>query len=155
MEGSPATVPVALRGRVVLPTIAADVEALDFGPLSLNFPMERSVGIMNTSDVPIALTVAVPGDGALVAVGPAPKAARGHKRGGITDVPRELVPRRDFTLEGSVSGSIIEGEGGEGGEAVPLVPVAAARGRLVAVRVDPGGVLAVRVGLTPSTRGRD
>ncbi|NXH12569.1 HYDIN protein, partial [Bucco capensis] len=63
VPGSPEPVTLTIRGCVIGPTFHFDVPALSFGDVSFGFPHSLSCRLTNTSLVPMAFTLRVPGDG--------------------------------------------------------------------------------------------
>ncbi|XP_054255024.1 LOW QUALITY PROTEIN: hydrocephalus-inducing protein homolog, partial [Indicator indicator] len=63
VEGSPEPVTLTVRGCVTGPTFHFDVPCLWFGDVSFGFPHSLSCRLTNTSLVPMAFTLRVPGDG--------------------------------------------------------------------------------------------
>ncbi|NXN12226.1 HYDIN protein, partial [Indicator maculatus] len=63
VKGSPEPVTLTIRGCVTGPTFHFDVPSLHFGDVSFGFPQSLSCRLTNTSLVPMAFTLRVPGDG--------------------------------------------------------------------------------------------
>ncbi|KFV66119.1 Hydrocephalus-inducing protein, partial [Dryobates pubescens] len=64
VEGSPEPVTLTIRGCVTAPTFHFDVPGLHFGEVSFGFPLSLSCRLTNSSPVPMAFALRVPGDGA-------------------------------------------------------------------------------------------
>ncbi|XP_054026269.1 hydrocephalus-inducing protein homolog [Dryobates pubescens] len=64
VEGSPEPVTLTIRGCVTAPTFHFDVPGLHFGEVSFGFPRSLSCRLTNSSPVPMAFALRVPGDGA-------------------------------------------------------------------------------------------
>ncbi|XP_068025945.1 hydrocephalus-inducing protein homolog [Melanerpes formicivorus] len=63
VEGSPEPVTLTVRGCVSAPPLRFDVPCLRFGDVSYGFPHSLFCRLTNTSLVPVAFTLRVPGDG--------------------------------------------------------------------------------------------
>ncbi|XP_068024510.1 hydrocephalus-inducing protein homolog [Melanerpes formicivorus] len=63
VEGSPEPVTLTIRGCVTAPTFHFDVPGLHFGEVSFGFPHSLSCRLTNSSLVPMAFALRVPGDG--------------------------------------------------------------------------------------------
>jgi len=63
LDGSSEMLTITFKGHVVAPTFKFSEEIIDFGKVSYKFPVQRTVFLTNTSDVPINYLVRVPGDG--------------------------------------------------------------------------------------------
>ncbi|KAF4655034.1 hypothetical protein FOL46_008426, partial [Perkinsus olseni] len=65
LTGSTSTVPLVFKGRSVAPSFTFDVEAIDFGLVSVGFLNTKTITLTNTSDVSFNYVLRVPGDGRL------------------------------------------------------------------------------------------
>ncbi|XP_038663072.1 hydrocephalus-inducing protein homolog [Scyliorhinus canicula] len=63
VQGTHEPVQVTFKGRVIGPTFHFNVPILNFGEVSFGFPKTISCCLINTSLVPMAVTLRIPGDG--------------------------------------------------------------------------------------------
>ncbi|KAM6349650.1 LOW QUALITY PROTEIN: hydrocephalus-inducing protein homolog [Podargus strigoides] len=63
VDGSPKPVTLIIRGCVIAPTFHFDVPSLHFGDVSFGFPHTLLCRLTNTSLVPMAFSLRIPGDG--------------------------------------------------------------------------------------------